>query len=144
MERVENMPHRVVCTKTIKDERLNAKQMLAGTVVDLDDYQYNLLMQVAGESITEIEMSREDWIDLATNNFNESLEQFNALSEEERYGFDERCFAWAPEKGEKVTVGDAGLKDIYYKSRVAKEDIKRHIQKLSKAREKDTHTDIER
>lgn len=125
MENVPNMPHRVVCKKTLEDERLVAKKVEAGTILDLNNYDFEMFQIDFPEYFEEIEMTQEDWINLTTRNFNESAAKLRILRSVSNIPFQSYYEGCVPAKGTKVRPTSYGgdLSDIYTKSKIFQREV---------------------
>ena len=75
-----NMPKRVVFTKTIKEDSTIISPIQAGTINYMTERQFNWFKEKYPDCISEIEMTYEDWIDLTTQNFQESYNKLTLLN----------------------------------------------------------------
>lgn len=122
------MPIRVVFTKTVNDEELVCKQIKVGTVTDATESDFEQFSRRYPGCFTVVEMTEQDWIDLATENFVGSkrrLEMLTAISEGMGLGItvNETIYYYSvPEPGTKVNPSHygGGLSDVYYKSTLYK------------------------
>ncbi|MGN1000837.1 MAG: hypothetical protein ACI4OG_02760 [Bacilli bacterium] len=124
---MENMPKRIVFTKTVKDDRLLVKQINVGTVMDANESDFYAFSQNYPGCFSVVEMTEQDWIDLATTNFLDSkdkLEKLTAISEGMGLGITvsdsiHYYSGLVPAKDGKVS-SVYGLSDIYHKSKYYK------------------------
>lgn len=134
---VKGMPIRIVVTKKIVDEKLQNKIIEPGTIIDLNinDFEYfNTNLQ---GYFDEIEMTQEDWIQLATNSAKQSQKRIYEL--EQLYGtkFESHFISVIP-YGDSLVDGSgySGLSDAYDKTKYLEHDIesfeKKCIESLSK------------
>lgn len=73
------MPIRIVCTKLIQDDNLRNKEIKPGTILNLnyDDFEY--FLEKHSGHFQEIEMSKEDWMELATQEARECFRKIQLL-----------------------------------------------------------------
>ena len=68
MERVTGMPVRAIITKEVIDLKWTKGIFPAGWVSDWDEFDFELFKSQHPDCIVEIEMTEDDWINLATDN----------------------------------------------------------------------------
>ncbi|MBO5375584.1 MAG: hypothetical protein J6A52_01890 [Bacilli bacterium] len=145
---MENMPTRIIFTKTINDSDLISKQIKVGTIMDANTLDFEEFKKRYPGCFTVIEMTEQDWIDLATENFVDSkrkLDMLTSISEGMGLGItvdDTIYYYTVPETGTKVNPQNygGGLSDVYYKSTLYKgfvDEFERRVgEQLSPAKPK--------
>ena len=79
-EKVEGMPIRVRCNRTINDDRWRGEDIIEGTEIDIDrGYSVDWLLKEYPDSVTEIKMTKEDWIRLAVKEAQECKKRIENL-----------------------------------------------------------------
>lgn len=132
MERVQGMPIRVVCIKKIEDKRLK-RSIQPGEILDLGETDFKTLSQMFPGCIQEIEMTQEDWVDLATKNAFDCKRRIAILEAMSRTKFSSYYVGVIPDcEGQKVTGSGygGGLPDAYRKTLYLKDDVDSFENKL--------------
>lgn len=127
MERVKGMPIRVVIIKKIVDDRLTAKQLNPGQILELDKSSYELFNQNYPGCIQEIEMTQEDWIDLATNRVNVCKKRVAELEQLSGEKFEGRHYYLMDKEDSWKVDGSGytgGLPVVYRKIHYLENDVK--------------------
>ena len=133
MERVKGMPIMVRCTNTINDERWVGSELSAGKTVEMDQYDYEWLLREHPGCVEEIEMTEEDWIQLATER---ALKCKKAIDEMQRKGVRfESYYTSVIPYGDSLVDGHGyggGLPDAYNKTKLLEKDVISHQNKIPK------------
>jgi hypothetical protein len=114
---IDDMPIRCVITKRIENHN-------PGDIIDLDSNYFDALKSRYPDSIQKIEMTRQDWIDLATNNANKSAKRIMELQQlygEEFYSRNMRVIPSYGEVDGKEFQG--GLREAYEMTKQLQQDI---------------------
>lgn len=114
---IDDMPIRCVITKRIENHN-------PGDIIDLDSNYFETLKSRYPDSIQKIEMTRQDWIDLATNNANKSAKRIMELQQlygEEFYSRNMRVIPSYGEVDGKEFQG--GLREAYEMTKQLQQDI---------------------
>lgn len=118
---IDDMPIRCVVTKKIKSLTENHN---SGDIIDLDSNYFEALKSRYPDSIQKIEMTRQDWIDLATNNANKSAKRIMELQQLYGEEFYSRNMQVIPSYGEVDGKGfQGGLREAYEMTKQLQQDI---------------------
>lgn len=118
---IDDMPIRCVVTKKIKSLTENHNP---GDIIDLDSNYFETLKSRYPDSIQKIEMTRQDWIDLATNNANKSAKRIMELQQLYGEEFYSRNMQVIPSYGEVDGKGvQGGLREAYEMTKQLQQDI---------------------
>lgn len=118
---IDDMPIRCVVTKKIKSLTENHNP---GDIIDLDSNYFEALKSRYPDSIQKIEMTRQDWIDLATNNANKSAKRIMELQQLYGEEFYSRNMQVIPSYGEVDGKGfQGGLREAYGMTKQLQQDI---------------------
>lgn len=126
MERVEGMPIRVVCVKSIKKGGELKRDIPVGEVFDLSDYYFELLSRKFPECIQEIVMTQEDWVDLATKNAFTAKKRIDTLQALSGRKFSSYYWGVIPDHEDEKVTGHGyggGLPDAYNKTKLLLKDV---------------------
>lgn len=125
MSRVNGMPVRCVITKKIRNIRLINGEYEPGTILELNDSDFGRFNYYHPGAIQEIEMTEEDWINLATSRALECKKRINELQQLYGEQFSSNYCRVIPSPGCKVDGSSFGgdLKDAYYKTIILKKEI---------------------
>ncbi len=114
---IDDMPIRCVITKKIENHN-------PGDIIDLDSNYFEALKSRYPDSIQKIEMTRQDWIDLATNNANKSAKRIMELQQLYGEEFYSRNVQVIPSYGEVDGKGfQGGLREAYDMTKQLQQDI---------------------
>lgn len=114
---IDDMPIRCVITKRIENHN-------PGDIIDLDSSYFETLKSRYPDSIQKIEMTRQDWIDLATNNANKSAKRIMELQQLYGEEFYSRNMRVIPSYGEVDGKGfQGGLREAYGMTKQLQQDI---------------------
>lgn len=130
MERVNGMPIRFVAIKKFTHIREDGRtfEFLPGVIYENDFEEFDFIFKKYPGCVQEIEMTQEDWIDLATSRALECKKRIDEL--ERMYGehFSSYNYGVIPSyEGAKVdgTGYGGGLPDAYNKVNLLQEEIER-------------------
>lgn len=130
MERVNGMPIRFVAIKKFSHTREDGRtfEFLPGEVYENDLSSFDYISKKYPGCVQEIEMTQEDWIDLATSRALECKKRIDEL--ERLYGehLSSYYYGVIPSyEGAKVDGSgySGGLPDAYNKTHLLQEDIER-------------------
>lgn len=119
---IDDMPIRCVVTKKIKSLTENHNP---GDIIDLNSNYFEILKSRYPDSIQKIEMTRQDWIDLVTNNANKSAKRIMELQQLYGEEFYSRNMQVIPSYGEVDGIGfKGGLREAYEMTKQLQDDIK--------------------
>ena len=114
---IDDMPIRCVITKRIENHN-------PGDIIDLDSNYFETLKSRYPDSIQKIEMTRQDWIGLATNNANKSAKRIMELQQLYGEEFYSRNVQVIPSYGEVDGKGfQGGLREAYDMTKQLQQDI---------------------
>lgn len=118
---IDDMPIRCVVTKKIKSLTENHNP---GDIIDLNSNYFESLKSCYPDSIQKIEMTRQDWIELATNNANKSAKRIMELQQLYGEEFYSRNMQVIPSYGEVDGIGfKGGLREAYEMTKQLQKDI---------------------
>ena len=113
----DDMPIRCVVTKKIKSLTENHNP---GDIIDLNSNYFEILKSRYPDSIQKIEMTRQDWIDLVTNNANKSAKRIMEL--QQLYG--EEFYSPNMQVIPSYGIGfKGGLREAYEMTKQLQDDI---------------------
>lgn len=119
---IDDMPIRCVVTKKIKSFTENHNP---GDIIDLNSNYFEILKSRYPDSIQKIEMTRQDWIDLVTNNTNKSAKRIMELQQLYGEEFYSPNMQVIPSYGEVDGIGfKGGLREAYEMTKQLQDDIK--------------------
>jgi hypothetical protein len=126
MEKVKEMPIRAVITKKVVSSKWSQGVFLPGTVADWNKYDFDLFVSQYPDCIKEIEMSEQDWINLATDNARKAQQRIWEL--EKIYGekFISNNYSVIPDEFYDKVDGfgySGGLEDAYRKTKLLLDDV---------------------
>lgn len=124
---VPGMPIRIVCTKLIQDDTLRDKEIQPGTILNLNHFDFEFFLENYSGHFQEIEMSKEDWIELATKEAMECSRKIQLLQKVSGKKFESYHISVIPGRGGKVDGSgygkDGDLGDAYNHLRSLQKDL---------------------
>lgn len=134
---VEEMPIRIAVTKKIEKESIIIEP---GTVIDISLYDLEFFNKNFEGFFSEIEMTREDWIQLATTNALKSQKRITELEMLYDKKFESHYTSVIPQVDFLVdgTGFGGGLSDAYNKTKCLEKDIEQFEKECLASLKKDT------
>ena len=125
------MPTRVCVIKKINDKENNLA-IVPGTILTLDDFDLKYLKSKYKDNIKEITMTRDDWIELATNEALECAQKISMLEKVSGEKFKSYFKSIIPIEGKKVDGNgySGGLSDAYKKLGMLKKDVSKYEKRI--------------
>lgn len=124
---VPGMPIRIVCTKIIRDDQLRDKEIQPGTILNLSSFDFEYFSKNYSGHFQEIEMTKEDWIELATKEAMECSRKIQLLQKVSNRRFESYHISVIPHGGRKVDGSgygkDGDLGDAYGHLRSLQKDL---------------------
>lgn len=122
--KISQMPHRVCVIKKIVDEEYKFSAA-PGTILDLEQDAYENYKIKYGDSIQDIIMTKDDWIELLTKEAIECASKIELLEKASGKKFESRNLGMIPKNGQKINVigYGGGLPDVYNKVEALKMDV---------------------
>lgn len=138
------MPTRVCVIKKI-DDKENNLCIIPGTILTLDDFDWKYFKNKYKDNIQEITMTRDDWIELATNEALECAQKISMLEKASGKKMESYYKGIIPAEGKKVDgVGyGGGLSDAYNKVRMLKMDVSNFEKRILKEKNRENEEEKE-
>jgi len=125
MERIEEMPVRTVILKKVIDSSFDLPEIkngifTPGEILDFKEEQFEEFKSCHPESIQEIEMTEEDWLNLTISNIKEAKDRISKFEELTCFKYSSKYSIDIPNSYENLIEFYSNLKNAYAYSKLLK------------------------